>query len=113
MWIMTTVGFFSIVQKPNDNAGTLTIRSRVRDDLEQLRKTYLPSLSPIAENSGSDYPYRAQVKRSELANALGRMILDLNYSNFKNEIYRQQGPKRAKAYGLVWEVLYDLESHSL
>lgn len=113
MWIMTTVGFFSIVRKPSDDADTLTVRSRVRDDLKQLRKAYLPNLSLIAENTGSDYPYRAQVDRSELANALGRMILDLNYSNFKDEVYRQQGLKRAKAYGLVWEVLYDLENHSL
>ena len=45
MWLMTPSGFFSIVQKPEDEqAGTLTIRARVRGDLERLRETCLPGM---------------------------------------------------------------------
>jgi hypothetical protein len=54
MWIMTTIGFFSIVQKPEDkDDDTMTIRSRVKSDLIALRDHYLPNLSPIIAHSGT------------------------------------------------------------
>lgn len=37
MWLMTTVGFFSIVRKPGET--DLTVRARVRSDLEALEKS--------------------------------------------------------------------------
>ena len=40
MWLITTAGFYSIVQKSGEK--DLTIRSRVRKDLEALRDKYLP-----------------------------------------------------------------------
>lgn len=45
MWLVTIIGFFSIVQKPGQ-AG-LTIRARVAADLDRLREQYLPTLSSI------------------------------------------------------------------
>lgn len=37
MWVVTDFGFFSVVQKPGDaEAGTLTVRARVRGDLEAV-----------------------------------------------------------------------------
>jgi hypothetical protein len=39
MWLITPTGFFSIVQKPSDEAAdTLTVRARVRQDLVALRE---------------------------------------------------------------------------
>ena len=47
MWLLTPIGFFSIVQKPDDTTrNTLTVRARVRQDLESLRLRYLPGLGP-------------------------------------------------------------------
>jgi hypothetical protein len=44
-WLITPLGFFSIVCKPADEEqGTLTVRSCVKSDLEALRKNFLPSL---------------------------------------------------------------------
>lgn len=37
MWLFTTVGFFSIVQKPRQSG--LTIRAWVATDLDSLRET--------------------------------------------------------------------------
>ena len=38
MWAITNFGFFSIVEKPDDEQKrTLTIRARVKADLENLR----------------------------------------------------------------------------
>lgn len=51
MWIITPLGFFSIVQKPGDvPTGTLTIRARVRSDLEALKAAVLPGLGKITES---------------------------------------------------------------
>ncbi len=53
MWLMTPVGFFSIVCKAEDKkTGTLTIRSRVREDLLALHATVLPGMGAILENVG-------------------------------------------------------------
>jgi ADP-ribose pyrophosphatase YjhB (NUDIX family) len=110
MWLITPTGFFSIVCKPGDvKAGTLTIRARVKSDLEALRQQCLPSLGKVTENEGTDYPYRAKAKRSEVAKALAQMVEQLDYDNFKNEVAEKQGHRRAKVYHGVWDVLYDLE----
>ena len=41
MWLFTTFGFFSAVQKPGDDF--LTIRGRSAKDLDRLREKYLPA----------------------------------------------------------------------
>ena len=39
MCLMTPIGFFSIVQKPDDRTrNTLTIRTRVKGDLERFKQ---------------------------------------------------------------------------
>ncbi|NJR20620.1 MAG: hypothetical protein HC777_03685 [Hyphomonadaceae bacterium] len=112
MWLMTPLGFFSLVEKPEDRIqGTLTIRARARIDLENLRETYLPSLSPTLSLTGTDYPHRATASRQAIGEAIRDFITnDLNYSNFKNEVAAAQGRGRAKVYGEVWQVLLDLET---
>ena len=53
MWLVTPIGFFSIVQKPGDEkADTLTIRSRAKGDLHVLRLHNLPSLGEVIANAG-------------------------------------------------------------
>ena len=109
MWLITPFGFFSVVQKPDDKkTATLTIRSRVRGDLERLRDAYLPSMSEIVANAGSDYRYRARAKRSEVSSAMAKIVSDIEYENFKDEVAQKQGKVRAGFYGKVWQVLYDL-----
>ena len=72
MWLITPVGFFSIVQKPSDVAtDTLTVRARVRADLEALREQYLPGLGDIQESQVNDYRFRAVAPRAEVAAAIG------------------------------------------
>jgi hypothetical protein len=110
IWILTTIGFFSIVQKPCNKAnGTLTIRARVRDDLEGLR-AYLPDMSDIIESEDSDYRYRTVAKRETVMAALATLVADIDYDNFKNEVALRQGYRRAAVYGDVWQVLYGLQA---
>lgn len=107
MWIFTTFGFFSIVQKPGDVR--LTVRARARKDLDALRSRYLPSLSETIEGAGTDYRYRATVPRADLAEAMSRIVTDVTYSNFKSEVARRAGHGRESLYHRVWDVMDKLD----
>jgi|GEM_PF-903273 len=106
MWIMTTVGFFSAVQKPGTDF--LTIRARAKGDLDCLRSRYLPTLSPTVSKGGTDYPYRAIVSHADFAKAMVQIVHDITYDNFKNEVAKEQGTARAKCYAKVWSALLNL-----
>ena len=110
MWLMTPIGFFSIVEKPYDrHDGTLTVRARVEGDLAELKSRYLPELSEIKANQGTDYRYRAVAPREAVARALSQLTLDLDYSNFKDEVERVQGYERTRVYGEVWRHLHEMQ----
>lgn len=110
MWLITPHGFFSIVQKPGDKAKhTLTIRSRVRSDLASLRDSVLPSMGAISESTDTDYRFRASALKSDVAKAVAQMVTNLDYDNFKSEVARKQGTKRAHLYHDVWDVLYRMQ----
>lgn len=112
MWIITKFGFFSVVAKPGDaEAGRLTVRSRVLSDLEELRDRFLPSLGPTEVDKGTDYKFRATAPRADVAAAAAKAVEAIDYSNFKNEVHREQGSARASAYGEVWQVLYSLQTN--
>lgn len=110
MWLFTDIGFFSIVRKPEDeDAGTVTIRARVRSDLERLKEFYLPTLGDVVEGGGTDYPFRARAKQSDFAEALRLIGENVGYSNFKSEVSAKQGHPRAHVYSDVWRQLRRLE----
>ncbi len=114
MWLLTPIGFFSIVCKPEDvSTGTLTVRARVKADLENLRAHLLPELGEIRKSPHNDYRYRAQAPRGAVAQAMARSIEQLGYSNFKSEVGRKQGHERAGVYHDVWDVLYNLQDNPL
>lgn len=109
MWVITDFGFFSVVQKPGDaEAGTLTVRARVRADLEALaRRT--PAMGPIREGAGTDYAFRAQAPRAALAAAMAQAIEDIGYSNMKARVRKSQGPAREAVLHDVWHSLHALQ----
>ena len=108
MWIFTPFGFFSVVHKTHDAPDRLTIRGRVRGDLENL-VSHLPSASVIREDANADYRFRITAEKDDLAYLMARLIGDLDYDNFKNEVAKQQGHERAARYGEVWSTLYELQ----
>lgn len=112
MWIQTKFGFFSIVRKKEDAAdGTLTIRARVEGDLENLRDHFLPEMGEISKTPHNDYRFRARAPQAAVANALAKAVMDIGYGNFKNEVAAKQGNARAKVYGKVWDVLYQMQDN--
>ena len=107
MWLFTNFGYFSIVQKPGTS--DLTVRTRVKSDLEALRAQYLPDLGPTMGKAGSDYPWRATVPHQALAAAMSQIVMDVDYSNFKNEVAAKQGMGRSTRYHKVWDALYGMQ----
>lgn len=111
MWLFTNFGFFSVVQKP----GTpfLTVRARVKADLERLRERYLHELGPTEGKKGTDYPWRATVPHASLAAAIGKIVMDCHYANFKDEVKVKQGNERAHRYAKVWDALYGMAEEAV
>lgn len=110
MWLITPIGFFSIVQKSGDKAtDTLTIRAHVRSDLVALQELYLPGLGPVQESSNTDYRYRAKASRNEVAAAVAHFVRGLDYGNVKSAVAKTQGQKRSSLYHTVWDVLHKLQ----
>ena len=107
MWLFTPFGFYSVVQKAPGEP--LTVRARVAADLDALRERYMPSLSLTIAHAGTDYPYRATISHEDFAAGLAAIARDIDYSNFKSEVHRQQGPGRARIYGQLWLDLRGLE----
>lgn len=109
MWIITSIGFFSIVQKPWDKQNdTLTIRARVYDDLVRLR-AFLPEMGEIIDSEGTDYRYRSVAARDAVMAAMAKLATNIDYDNFKDEVAARDGYERASVYGDVWAVLYGLQ----
>ncbi len=106
MWLFTTIGFFSIVQKNNEDF--LTVRARVASDLDRLREHYLPELSPT-EPETVDYPFKATISREAMARGMEKIIQDITYSDFQTEVVRSMGFEREHVYTEIWDVLHELE----
>lgn len=104
MWLFTSFGFFSVVQKDGETG--LTVRSRFDGDLEQLRQKYLPTLSPTVVTPDADYRFRASVSHAALAAAMAKIVGDIGYDNFKDCVAKEQGWPRHDVYADVWEVMW-------
>jgi hypothetical protein len=108
MWLFTTRGFYSVVEKREDRAdGMLTVRARSKADIDSLREL-LPNYTPV-RNKGTDYPWRVRVTAADWTHAMARLALEIDYSNFKDEVTRRQGKKRHDIYMRVWAAMLSLE----
>jgi len=105
MWIATDFGFFSVVQK--DDEDFLTVRARVRDDLDALRLR-CSGLGPTIDTPLADYGFRATVSHQDFGAALASIGSAINYHNFKDAVAARQGYERASCYGEVWSALMRL-----
>ena len=97
MWVFTTQGFVSIVQKPGSEL--LTVRARDRRSLDALAA--LAGVS-VVETPMADYPYRILVDRVVLADWLVGVVGELDYPNFKSAVATSRGWDYAHALTSVW-----------
>jgi len=86
------------------------VRARVASDLDGLRSTYLPRLTPTIETKQSDYRFRATISPEDFAQGLAQIARDIRYDNFKDEVKKVMGQRRAEVYGRVWSLLLELQN---
>ena len=112
MWLVTTRGFYSVVDDTTDPDGqTLLIRARVRGDLEALGDL-LPGIE-VRETPDHDYRYRTTATRSAFAEVASKLAAEIDYPNFKNAVASRQGSERAHLYSDVWSTLLRLQRGGL
>jgi hypothetical protein len=111
MWIFTTIGFFSVVQKHGEDF--LTVRARAASDLDRLRTQYLSDLLPTIVTKSADYHYRATISHGSFSRGMAAMCQNIHYDNFKNKVAKCMGYKREHVYEKVWTVVQELEKQEL
>lgn len=102
MWVYAKNGFLSIVQH-RDKPDTFIVRARVSGDIQN----YWPH-AEVEVDTGTDYKFRAFIKRDEVTKVVSKMVDDIDYGNFKNSI---KDPYRSICYSWVWEIMVHFQHH--
>lgn len=105
MWLITTRGFYSVVEKPEDGDGVVTVRARVEQDIRNLADLID---AEATESRHSDYQWRVRCPKAQWAEAVRQMALEIDYDNFKNRIY-EEDPAREQILARVWSDLRALQ----
>lgn len=105
MWIISTDGFLSVVEHRTDHSLVL-VRARDKRHLENLleyvpdqietKRKYMPRTvtkvdKAIVDTTNSDYRYRITIPKRAMALAAQKMVLAVNYPNFKNAAAVRKG----------------------
>lgn len=101
MWICLRNSFLSVVFKdcaPDE----LLVRSRRPGDIT----TVFPN-AEVFVGGGTDYQYRAVVKRDEVTAAMEKAINGITYKNFKNSV---SDNVLYSAYSRVWSIMHQVLS---
>ncbi len=102
MWIFTTTGFVSAVNKD----GALQVRARDRRSLHPLAKQ---TGSDIVATPLADYPYRIAITNEQFSNWVSAQVMSIDYKNFKSEVADTLGYGFAKPLNQVWSAMHDVE----
>ncbi len=105
MWLFTTTGFISAVNKD----GGLVVRARDRQSLEPLAEL---TRTKIVHTPLADYPYRLITDKEQFTKWLTNQINVLDYQNFKSEIAHTRGYEFAHPLNKVWSVMHDVEDEN-
>jgi hypothetical protein len=109
MWIFSTTGFYTVVAH-NKLPDTLIVRARVKKDLTELRRVYMPELSKPTFHLDYDYPYRAMISHAEFGKGMAKLVMDIDYAKFKSAVAQKQGFRRSSIYTRVWNIMIDVEN---
>ena len=120
MWVCLPTGFYSAVEDPEDDR-VVQVRSRsekdalalarwlVENEQIELDETYPTAESLVLKWPGRDYPCRLLLWKEQWAEFMYAQAMGIDWSNFKDEVKKRQGAKRADTYGQVWGVLLQIE----
>jgi hypothetical protein len=97
MWLFDVDGFLSITEH-REKPDYLHVRGRVSGDIEH----YFPN-AVVTRTEDADYLYRATLPRTEVADRVRKIIMDIQPGSFKDSVT----DKRRKAYYFsVWDTCY-------
>ena len=104
MWIFTQDGFISAVDN-KEVSGKLTVRARDKRSLAMLAEFTDQDIKQVDRR---DYPYRVHVTKEEFGDFLLGHVDNLDYPNFKDQVYAVRGQQFASACGAVWAAMLDV-----
>lgn len=104
MWLYTRYGFYSAVQKHNEEG--ITVRSYNKEDLKNLVSRFQLDV-PIIYTPNNDYTYRIKITRGVWGTIVGELALDVDYENFKGEIAKTQSWQRIAGYMAIHDKTYE------
>lgn len=112
MWVMTSFGILMPSLRPAETipAGddrTIQIRTRRESELLWLKALYFKDMEEIVFYPHTDYEYRTYCTPDKLAEVLGAIARDIDYTKFKptTEIFGEK--KLHNVYNRIWGILYD------
>jgi len=103
MWLFTSSGFISIVEKDADR---LAVRARDSLSLSSLAQSYGVE---IRSTPTADYPYRIFITKDQFKNWLSNQPGQIEYKNFKSEVSITRGKNFANALLKVWSEMHAIE----
>jgi hypothetical protein len=103
MWLFTSSGFISIVEKDADH---LAVRARDSLSLSSLAQSYGVE---IRSTPTADYPYRIFITKDQFKNWLSNQSGQIDYKNFKSEVSITRGKNFANALLKVWSAMHAIE----
>ncbi len=102
MWILMNDAMLSIVRHTGQ-PGAMLVRARLAGDIERV----FPQAQVVV--GGSDYRFRAVLPEQEVADAVSKRLLAIDYGNFKNSVPDR---KRHDAYFHVWDVMHRMQEQA-
>ena len=102
MWLMTTRGFYSVVEH-RDDADRLLVRARCQADIAALSD--LVAGEPVRLDD-ADYAWRVETTRDEWQAAMQVLVEEITYPNFKSAVH---DPAHHEAYIKVWGAMLALD----
>jgi hypothetical protein len=103
MWLFTTSGFISIVEK---DANHLAVRARDSLSLSSLAQSYDVK---IRSTPTADYPYRIFITKDQFKNWLSNQPGQIQYKNFKSQVSITRGKKFSTTLLSVWSAMHEVE----
>ena len=101
MWICFNDAFLSIVKDLN-NDDNLLVRAR---DVESIPKLFGKDVE-VLRGAGTDYLYRASIKKEIVAKVIHDHVCDIDYGNFKASV---KDSDYSYAYSTFWYYMYNLQ----
>lgn len=103
MWIYLNDAMLSIVaDRKLGVPDALLVRARRPGDIEKVFRGVTVEHTPA-----NDYPYRAKIRRYQVASAIAERIAEIDYPNFKNSV---SDDERHDIYAEVWKVTQRLST---